>query len=372
MKRILINAYSAKIGGGRTYLTNLLENLPEHKDVRIFVYADEDLVVVCDHRVTLLRTKFPTRNPFSRLLWEFFLLPLELYKRDIDILFCPGGIVNTACFPKKCKVVTMFRNMLPFDSHALGNHRGLSLKFKNKLLRRSMLRSMARANLVIFISHYARGIVERLINIRSGVTIPHGISANFSVSGVDINKPKLPFDGSYILYVSRFEPYKRHMELVKAYALLPESIRLKYKLLIVGGAETKEGELVRKYINDNNLHESVVLMGEHPYLELPALYKSASLFIFASVCENCPNILLEAMGAGAPIVCSDHQPMPEFGGDALVYVSPDDPILMSSRMIELLQDPALRQEYSKKSSDQVKKYSWEITAKRTWESILSL
>lgn len=372
MKRILINAYSAKIGGGRTYLINLLENLPKHNDLRIFVFAEECLNVASDPRTTLLHTRFPTRNPISRFLWEFFLLPFELYKRDIDILFCPGGIVNTAWLPKNCKVVTMFRNMLPFDTHALTNHRGPSFKFKNYLLRRSMLRSMAQADLVIFISHYARGIVERLIEVRSGVTIPHGISAHFTVSDVDINVPKLPFDGKYILYVSRFEPYKRHLELVKAYALLPEDIRSEYKLLIVGGAETKEGELVRKYINENNLLNNVVLLGEYSYLELPALYKNASLFMFASICENCPNILLEAMGAGTPIVCSDQQPMPEFGGDALVYVSSDDPTLMSSKVVELLHNPALRREYSKKSSDQAKKYSWKTTAKRTWESIFSL
>ena len=41
-------------------------------------------------------------------------------------------------------------------------------------------------------------------------------------------------------------------------------------------------------------------------------FTSCFTFIFASTCENMPNILIEGMSSGLPILCSNYLPMPEF------------------------------------------------------------
>ena len=41
--RILINAYSARLGGGQTYLINLLRRLPEGQPLELLVYAPASL-----------------------------------------------------------------------------------------------------------------------------------------------------------------------------------------------------------------------------------------------------------------------------------------------------------------------------------------
>ena len=64
-------------------------------------------------------------------------------------------------------------------------------------------------------------------------------------------------------------------------------------------------------------------LGSSPHDELPALYASADACVFASSCENLPNILLEGMASGLPIACSDRGPMPELLGDAAVYFNPE-------------------------------------------------
>ena len=40
--------------------------------------------------------------------------------------------------------------------------------------------------------------------------------------------------------------------------------------------------------------------------------------------KNCPNILLEAMASGKAILCSNFNPMPEFGGKAVEYFDPSN------------------------------------------------
>ena len=370
MFRILINAFSARLGGGKTYLINLLSNLP-HDGVLIYLYAPDDLDVPDDRRIVRLKTRFPTQKPLLRLIWEKFRLPGILRRLQVEVLFCPGGVVNTNA-PAGCRVITMFRNMLPFDQTALNSVPSRKLKLKNFLLRRKMLSSMRQADLVIFISEYARTVIEAQIPLKSATTIPHGISDYFNVADVPLGRPYLPFDKKYILYVSRFEFYKRHLEVVKAYELLPGCLKDEFNLLLVGGDDLPSADEVKTYIAGQGLSSGVFLLGHYPYKELPALYQHASLFVFASACENCPNILLEAMGAGVPVLCSDYQPMPEFGADAVLYVSPDDPVELSRKMVLGLSRPELLVEYSAKAAKRAEGYRWSKASMATWNAVFAL
>ena len=56
--------------------------------------------------------------------------------------------------------------------------------------------------------------------------------------------------------------------------------------------------------------------GEVPHRDLPEHLFRADLFVFASSCENLPNIVIEAMAAGLPIASSRRPPMPEVLEDA--------------------------------------------------------
>jgi len=262
--------------------------------------------------------------------------------------------------------------MLPFDKSELASSGDALLRLKNFFLRRAMLRSMASADLVIFISNYAKGIIEDHIVVKNSVTIPHGVGERFFVSNVKLPRPDLSFSEDYILYVSRFEFYKRHLEVVKAYSLLGDELKAKYKLVLVGGSDGGVAAAVRNYIDEHCLGGFVILLGDYPYEKLPALYKHSSLFVFASACENCPNILLEAMGAGVPVLCSDYDPMPEFGGSAVTYISPDDPEGLARQIETSLSD---KEELVKRSLDVAahsQRYKWEDTARYTWNAIFGM
>jgi glycosyltransferase involved in cell wall biosynthesis len=370
-RKILINGFSARLGGGKTYIKNLLARLPQG-DFELFLFLPDDFEIPNDPRVHKLTTSWPTNNPFSRLLWEKFVLPWELRKHQIDVLFCPGGIVNTGRVGN-CKTVTMFRNMLPFDSRILFSSSTWVERVVGILRKRAMLRSMTRADLVIFISSYARQVIESQASIRQAVTIPHGISKQFLVSDQALERPPLSFAGPYILYVSRFEFYKRHLEVVKAYQMLPDEIKAHHKLLLVGGTDLPSGQKVLDYVRQQGLENQVLFMGEYPYAKLPALYKNAALFIFASACENCPNILLEAMGAGVPIVCSNYEPMPEFGQSAVTYMNPDVPQDICQKIQEVFQT-ALQNSESQANAlaAQAAKFNWDSTARKTWDLLLTV
>jgi len=114
------------------------------------------------------------------------------------------------------------------------------------------------------------------------------------------------------------------------------------------------------------------LLGPVKYEALPALYNNAKAILFASSCENCPNILLESMGAGRPVLSSNVAPMPEFGGSSLIYFSPFDADDIRSAMQAVLLDENLAKRSADGAISQSALYDWSDTARRTWESIQQL
>lgn len=370
---IVVNAFSARIGGGQTYLKHILANIPSSCRVRVYVFCPDELVgqMPVDERLTFAATRWPTTNPISRLVWERLLLPSFLRRVGASILFCPGGIVNTTA-PHGCRVVTMFRNMLPFDDQIVRTSPWGLNKLRNILLRRSLLKSFRHADLTIFISEFARATIEKLVSPRRAVTIPHGIDDSFRAPVTIREGGMKPPEFEYIIYVSRFESYKHHDKVVEGYSSLQGSLREQYKLLLVGENYSEEAQAVRKMIDSLGLSGDVIVVGKVPYADLPAWYSGAAVILFASSCENCPNILLESLAAGRPVASSSVLPMPEFGGSDIAYFDPRSSDAIRDALERLLLDERFAQGVAAAAKERSRMYSWRTTAERTWTEILAL
>ena len=86
---ILINAISARLGGGQTYLVNLLTRIPLDEGLKVFLLAPDSLEIVdMSAKVTRLDVpKFLVTSLIWRSLWEKYTLPSILKENQIDILF---------------------------------------------------------------------------------------------------------------------------------------------------------------------------------------------------------------------------------------------------------------------------------------------
>lgn len=369
--KIIINAWSARLGGGQTYLKNLLANLPTRPDLDIVVYAPASLHLPVDKRVRRGTTRWPTKNPLLRTVWEKIALPRIVAREKFAVLFCPGGLI-TSRVPVGCKTVTMFRNMIPFDPIARARAPLGLQTVRNFLLKRLMLRSMCSADLTIFISDHARRVIESLVRVRNAVTISHGIGAAFRTHGQALARPAWLPQGEYLLYVSKFDVYKHQFEVASAFAGLPANLRSRYKLLFLGERDEVLARRVTDLARTEKLEERIVLVGSVDYVELPAAYHHATVNLFASTCENCPNILLEALGAGRPVLCSDVMPMPEFGGDAVGYFSPTDPISIRDELMRVLLDESRSSKLASAAARRSADFDWANTSKATWQRIMAL
>jgi glycosyltransferase involved in cell wall biosynthesis len=127
-------------------------------------------------------------------------------------------------------------------------------------------------------------------------------------------------------------------------------------------------ELARR----ESLEQQISIIGAIPYADLPAAYHHATVNLFASSCENCPNILLEALGAGRPVLSSNVMPMPEFGADAVGYFSPTDSNSIRDELFRVLSDESRRTELAAAAARRSEDFDWAITSRKTWAHIFGL
>lgn len=369
--RLGIDASNLRVGGGVVHLTELLRAA----DPAAHGFSD---VIVWGRKATLNRLADRPWLSIShqpllekalpyRTFWQKHCLPKLARAAGCDLLFVPGGASAGNLHP----MVTMSRNLLPYERGEMARY-GLSwLTLKFWILRSAQSAGFRRADGVIFLTQYARDTVTRVTGtLRGKVTIiPHGINDRFvcapriqkSLSEYSVTNP------FRLLYVSIVDVYKHQWKVAEAVAALRAN-GIPIALDLVGPAArgpalARLREVLRRVDPGATF---IRYVGAVPHQELPALYRAADASIFASSCENMPNILLEGMASGLPIACSGRGPMPEVLGDGGVYFDPENVQSIRSALQELLTSVPLRTAKAATAFNRASSYAWSDCADKTF------
>ncbi len=107
----------------------------------------------------------------------------------------------------------------------------------------------------------------------------------------------LGFTRPILLAVGNLVALKRHWLMVEALTRLPE-----VELVVVGEGPERAG--IEKLARQRKLSDRVRLLGRVPQDRLPEIYSAADLLLLISTHEGWPNVLLESMACGTPVVVS--------------------------------------------------------------------
>ena len=89
--------------------------------------------------------------------------------------------------------------------------------------------------------------------------------------------------------------------------------------------------------------------------------------VYPSLYEGFGLPPLEAMASGTPVVASNQASLPEVVGDAGVQVDPLDVEAIADGVFRVISDSMLRNELQRKGLARAKQFSWDETARRTWD-----
>jgi glycosyltransferase involved in cell wall biosynthesis len=152
------------------------------------------------------------------------------------------------------------------------------------------------------------------------------------------------------LYVSRYYVHKNHdfiLQICKTYKneLLREGVKF-YVTLDINA--TPEASSFLSAIEQLELGDIIVNLGERPREELTSLYQEASCLFFPSKAETFGNPLVEAMDSGLPVVVPDMPYAKAICEEAAAYYKTDDVESAFSVICRLIKSREFRDELNEK------------------------
>ena len=138
------------------------------------------------------------------------------------------------------------------------------------------------------------------------------------------------------------------------------------ELVLAGGLGWKTGPTLRA-IADSPRNNGIKLLKHLSDAQLSALYAGAAAFVFPTRYEGFGFPPLEAMGRGAPVVSARNSSLPEVLGDAAEWVAGGDAEEWAATIRAVLADSARAARLRAAGFEQAKKFTWEETARRTWD-----
>ncbi|HEY4309386.1 MAG TPA: glycosyltransferase [Pirellulales bacterium] len=169
-----------------------------------------------------------------------------------------------------------------------------------------------------------------------------------------------------ILWSGQFVSRKALTLLLKALAQLPADFR--YVLRVVGGGplEAQWKQLAERL----GVNAHIEWAGWLPHAQARQQYDWADVFVFTSLRDNSGTVMLEAMGAGVPVICLDHQGArdivtPECGIKIALSTPRKVVADMATALVEFGGNYALRSRLGNAAYARAKKYLWDNLGRQT-------
>jgi glycosyltransferase involved in cell wall biosynthesis len=176
----------------------------------------------------------------------------------------------------------------------------------------------------------------------------------------------------YILYIGGFEARKNIEGALSAFALIKDEFP---DVSFVIGGKIRQGdpsyEGLLRFISKIDIADRVRFVGFVDNRYLGWFYSNALFHVFISFAEGFGLPPLEAMACGTPVLASNVSSIPEVVGDAALCVAPYDIDKIAAAMRALISDEELRSELVKKGLERCRLFSWENTARKFTNILLS-
>jgi len=235
--------------------------------------------------------------------------------------------------------------------------------------RKQIRQAMDRAHRVLAVSGALRGKLMELGVPEEKILVHHNGVDSDRFQPRDAREARrelgLTPSGKHVLYVGYLVEAKALHVLLEAVAGLRKEGRLDFTTHLVGCGPL-EADLKGR-AEALGVTDAVHFHGRRPHDEVPRWMAAADLFCLPSVREGCPNVILEALASGRPVVATRVGGIPELVSEGTaMLVPPSDPGALGNALSDALSRPwdagTLRASVSG--------YSWDTSARALYEAAL--
>lgn len=349
-------------GGTQTYAESLIKALAAldtGDDFTVFVSAEGRALALPDQpgfHTVVCPVRAARRE--ARYAYEQLAFPRLLGRYGLDVLHSLGYVCPLRVGCRSVVTIHDLNYLTPW--HGMSGVKRLFLG--------AFVRQSARyADAVLTVSDFSKGEIRRRLQVPEAkiVVTPEGPrepSLLPAGSGDDL-AARYGIAGPYLAAFGSLSGNKNIPRLIRAFAGIQGQVP--HTLLLIG--HMTPGAEMGVEIEALGLGGRIKMTGYVPDADVMPLLEHADLFAFPSLYEGFGLPVLEAQRAGVAVACSTAASLPEVAGDGAALFDPLSVDDMARVLRECLSDPARRAALIEKGRANVARFSWERTARATWE-----
>lgn len=303
---------------------------------RIFNYINTQIRIL---RYVIIISRHATFFIFS-IGGEDLVIPvllLRLMRKTVALM--PGGIATKGYLIKK-DPLSKFLSLLTFFNFLLANR---LIIYSSSLIKEANLTSYYRKTVIAY---------EHFVDFR-----------------IFLPKKKIDERLNVIGYIGRLSEEKGVQNLITAIPLvLAQRPDMHFLICGEGNLSCDVGRMIKNYSLDSNVKTIKWI----PHENVPQYLNELKLLVLPSFTEGLPNILLESMACGTPVIAASVGSIPDIISDGKngFLLESNSPKLIAAKIIELISKPELLKQVSETAIKWVQENFNQERTKKVWKDIL--
>lgn len=333
------------------FLTQYMTGIQRYSaeiSLRLKEYYGDDIVFLTPYNIihNNIAIKLEAKVIGTRIkhFWEQYDLPKFLHKNGKPLLV--NFNMTAPIFYKNC--INTIHDLAPISYSKLSSRK---VAIGSKIYIPFLLKN---AKHIMVVSDFVKhDIIGRYHIAKDKISIVHN-SVGVQFSNGDLMR------NSYIFTIG-IDPRKNLMRILEVFKQLPN-----IDILIAGSGRF---DIALPNVDVKSLPSNIKFIGRVSDEELVELYNKAALFLFPSLYEGFGIPPLEAQACGCPVIASNVTSLPEVCGDSVLYCDPYSADDIRAKIEQLYYDTKLQDELRAKGFENIKRFSWDESAKKVIEVI---
>jgi glycosyltransferase involved in cell wall biosynthesis len=361
---MMVDSYKPYVSGITNYV-DLNKRYLEMAGHEVFVFTFGDLDYKSNEPRVIYSKGVPLADSGFYLSLRYSTAAKKLLQK-MDIVhvqhpFLSGRLALRYCRPPRIPIV--FTNHTRYDLYAQAYLPMMPNEISQGLLQAYMPSFCDAVDLVIAPSAGMEKVL-RQFNVEGQVAVvPNGVELKNFHDAKPFPRAELGYtkDDILLVYAGRLAPEKNLPFLLKSFAGVAQTLPNAHLLLIGSGIQQFEEE-IRSLAVESGLGGRIRFTGRIAYDQLPAYLAMCDIFVTASITEVHPLSVIEAMGAGLPVMGIHSVGVGDTVQDGITgLLATHDLPAFTAKLTRLCLDLSLRKQMSESAREASSSYAIERT-----------